>query len=81
MTELQIGQLTAQMESVRSDISDIKIKMDKLMMSLNAFPNDMEKKFVTRLELMPIKSVLSMVVLTTVSALCIGIVQIFFDTF
>ncbi len=85
MLDMEIGKLTARLDAVQRDISEMKTHIDLMRRQLAVLPGDIqketEKRFMTRMELMPIKNALSMVVLTTVSAICMGLVQLFFNLF
>ncbi len=85
MLDMEIGKLIARLDAVQHDISDMKTQIDLLRRQVAVLPADLqketEKRFMTRIELMPIKNALSMMVLTTLSAICMGLVQVFFNLF
>ncbi len=85
MLDMEIGKLTARLDAVQQDIQEMKTQIDLLRRQVAVLPADLqketEKRFMTRLELMPIKNALSMMVLTTLSAICMGLVQVFFNLF
>ena len=85
MLDMEIGKLMARLDAVQQDIKDMKTQIDLLRRQVAILPMDLqketEKRFMTRLELMPIKNALSMMVLTTLSAICMGLVQVFFNLF
>lgn len=85
MLDMEIGKLIARLDAVQHDISDMKTQIDLLRRQVAVLPVDLqketEKRFMTRIELMPIKNALSMMVLTTLSAICMGLVQVFFNLF
>ncbi len=85
MLDMEIGKLIARLDAVQQDISDMKTQIDLLRRQVAVLPADLqketEKRFMTRIELMPIKNALSMMVLTTLSAICMGLVQVFFNLF
>ena len=85
MLDMEIGKLTARLDAVQQDIQEMKTQIDLLRRQVAVLPTDLqketEKRFMTRLELMPIKNALSMMVLTTLSAICMGLVQVFFNLF
>ncbi len=85
MLDMEIGKLMARLDAVQQDIQEMKTQIDLLRRQVAVLPADLqketEKRFMTRLELMPIKNALSMMVLTTLSAICMGLVQVFFNLF
>ena len=85
MLDMEIGKLTARLDAVQQDIQEMKTQIDLLRRQGPVFPavlqKETENRFMTRLELMPIKNALSMMVLTTLSAICMGLVQVFFNLF
>lgn len=85
MLDMEIGKLMARLDAVQQDIQEMKTQIDLLRRQVAVLPVDLqketEKRFMTRLELMPIKNALSMMVLTTLSAICMGLVQVFFNLF
>lgn len=85
MLDMEIGKLMARLDAVQQNIQEMKTQIDLLRRQVAVLPADLqketEKRFMTRLELMPIKNALSMMVLTTLSAICMGLVQVFFNLF
>lgn len=85
MLDMEIGKLIARLDAVQQDISDMKTQIDLLRRQVAVLPADLqketEKRFMTRIEAAPIKNALSMMALTTLSAICIGLVQLFFNLF
>ncbi len=87
--DLQIGKLMAQFDSLQSRIDDVRKGMDNTNRQLakwhgefETFAGDimekMEKRFILRSEIAPIKAALSVVLVATVSAICISLSELFF---
>ena len=87
--QVEIGKLMARVDGLAAQIEDLKKGMDstnrqlvRLTTQLAAFSADMmtemEKKFITRAEIAPIKAVLSVVAATTFSAFCMAAAELFF---
>ncbi len=85
MQDIELGKLMARLDAVQQDIAEMKTQIDLLRQQIAILPANLqketEKRFISRAEWMPIKNMLSMVVLTTISAICMGVVQLFFNLF
>lgn len=90
--DVEIGKLMAQFESVQQRIDELKKGMDNTNKQLQIWRKDfdcftgeimekMEKRFVLRSELAPIKAVLSVIAVATVSAICLNLSEMFFSKF
>ncbi len=88
--QVEIGKLMARVDGLAAQIDELKKGMDdtnrqlsRLTTQLAAFSSDvmkdMEKKFITRAEIAPIKAVLSVVAATTFSAFCLAAAELFFN--
>ena len=75
MLDMEIGKLMARLDAVQQDIQEMKTQIDLLRRQVAVLPADLqketEKRFMTRLELMPIKN----------APICMGLVQVFFNLF
>ena len=87
--ELEIGKLMAQFDSLQQRLDDVRKGMDstnkQLMKWHQEFENfagdimeKMEKRFILRSEIAPIKAMLSAVAIATVSAICLTLSELFF---
>ena len=88
--ELEIGKLIAQFNSLQQQLDVVTKGMDntnKQLMKLHAnFENfsreimeKMERKFILRSEMAPIKSILSVVAVAMISAICLTLSELFFS--
>ena len=87
--ELEIGKLMAQFDSLQQRLDDVRKGMDnankQLMKWHQEFENfagdimeKMEKRFILRSEIAPIKAMLSVIAVATVSAICLTLSELFF---
>ncbi len=85
MIDIEFGKVIARLDAVQKDVSEMKKQIDFLHQQVVSLPNilekENEKRFITRIEIMPIKNALSMITLTTISAICMGLVQLLFNLF
>ena len=85
MLDMEIGKLMAGLAAVQKDVADLKNHMDLLRRQVAVLPaefqKEADKRFITRMEIMPIKNAVSMIILTTLSAICMGLVQLVFNLF
>lgn len=88
--ELEVGKLMAQFESLQQRLDIVTKGMDdtnkqimKWHRDFEIFTNEimekMEKRFILRSEIAPIKSVLSVVAVATVSAICLTLSELIFN--
>ncbi len=88
--EVEIGKLMAQFESVQARIDELKKGMDNTNRQIIHWRSDfdkftgdimekMEKRFILRSELAPIKAVLSVIAVATVSAICLSLSELLFQ--
>ena len=88
--DVEIGKLMAQFESVQQRIDELKKGMDNTNKQLQIWRKDfdsftgsvmekMEKRFVLRSELAPIKAILSVIAAATASAICLNLSELVFS--
>ena len=88
--DVEIGKLMAQFENVQQRIDELKKGMDTTNKQLQNWRKDfdcftgeimekMERKFVLRSELAPIKAILSVIAAATVSAICLNLSDLIFS--
>ena len=87
--ELEIGKLMAQFDALQQRLDTVSKGMDDTNKRLMSWHQDfenftgeimekMEKRFILRSEIEPIKAILSVVAVTTLSAICLTLSEIFF---
>ena len=90
--ELEIGKLMAQFDSLQQRLDDVRRGMDNTNKQLAKWHDEfenfagdimekMEKRFILRSEIAPVKTILSVVTVATISAICISLSQLFFKRF
>ena len=90
--DIEIGKLMAEFESIQQRIDELKKGMDNTNKQLQIWRKDfdcftgeimekMEKRFVLRSELAPVKAILSVIAAATVSAICLNVSELFFTKF
>ena len=88
--ELEIGKLMAQFDSLQQRLDIVTKGMDDTNKQLMKWHQDfelftseimekMEKRFILRSEIAPIKAILSVVAVATVSAICLTLSELFFQ--
>ena len=87
--ELEIGKLMAQFASLQQQLDNVSKGMEQTNKQLMRWHQDfdnftgdimekMEKRFVLRSEIAPIKAVLSVIAVATVSAICLSLSELIF---
>ena len=87
--ELEIGKLMAQFDSLQQQLDSLSKAMERSNKQLMRWHQDfeiftgdimekMEKRFVLRSEIAPIKAVLSVITVATVSAICLSLSELVF---
>lgn len=88
--ELEIGKLMAQFDSLQQRLDIVTKGMDDTNKQIMKWHHDfekftgeimekMEKRFILRSEIAPIKSVLSVVAVATLSAICLTLSELVFN--
>ena len=88
--ELEIGKLMAQFDSLQQRLDIVTKAMDDTNKQIMKWRRDfeifsseimekMEKRFILRSEIAPIKSVLSVVAVATLSAICLTLSELIFN--
>lgn len=87
--ELEIGKLMAQFESLQHRLDDVRRGMENTNKQLEKWHQEfenfsgdimekMEKRFILRSEIAPIKAILSVVFVATLSAVCLTLSELIF---